>query len=271
MKKTILFLTDLNNGEDEDLITIKYLKQDFTITVSYFYNIENIEKNFDLIIIRNTWPSNESKLNKYNKLKQDFLKRAKIKKLKIYNDLNASCDRKGKDYLVKLYENSFPVIPSIDLINNFSKLPKVKEYLIKPKNGFSSIGIKVIKKNDIKKIKLNNQIIQPKFNFQYELSFYFVDNELLYCLIFEPSKVPNWPKPKIYNPTKKEVDFAMQFLNWNKMKFGICRVDALRLPNGKLLLLEIEDDSPYFSITEIDKKFQQLFLKKILKSIKKII
>ena len=145
MGKSILFLTDLTNGKKEDLITIDYLKQYFNVTISYFKNLENIEDDFDLIIIRNTWPSDKSKFKEYNKLKQDFFKRAKKKNLKIYNDLNANCDRKGKDYLVKLYKEFFPVIPSFDSFKNLVKRSKNEEFLVKPKDGFDSIGIEKIK------------------------------------------------------------------------------------------------------------------------------
>lgn len=271
MKKSILFLTDLSNDETEDLITINHLKNNFNVTTSYFDNIENIEDNFDLIIIRNAWPSDPSKSNTYHKLNSEFLKRAKTKKLKVYNDLNANCDHQGKDYLIKLHQDSFPVIPSIDSINNLDLLPKTNQYIIKPKNGFSSRGIQTVQKKDLVNMKLNNHIIQPKINFQYEISFYFIDKEFLYCLIFEPSKIPTWPKPRYYEPTKEEIQFAKKFIDWNKMQYGVCRVDALKTKNGKLLLLEVEDDSPYFSITEIDEKLKNLFLNKITKSIKNVL
>ena len=268
MRKSILFLTDLTNGENEDLITIDFLKRDFNITVSYLTNLETIEDDFDLIVIRNTWPSDESKFHGYNKLSEEFFKRAKRKKLKIYNDMNANCDREGKDYLVELYKKSYPVIPSVDSLEDLHLLPQASEYLIKPKDGFSSKGIKTIQRKDLKKVELKNKVVQPKLDFKHELSFYFVDNELLYCLIFEPSKIPKWPKPKYYKPTDNDILFAKKFIEWNKMKFGICRIDTLRLHNGKLLLLEIEDASPYFSITETNKRLKELFLKKFSKSVK---
>jgi hypothetical protein len=271
MKKSILFLTDLSNGEREDLITAEYLRKDFDVTISYLEGIQEIEDNFDLIVVRNIWPSNHSKFNIYNEVKRNFLKRAGLKNLKVYNDLNANCDHQGKNYLVELYKNSFSVIPSIDSMDDLNLLPEVDQYFIKPKNGFSSIGIEIIPREDLLKMKLNDCIIQPKINFQYELSFYFIDKEFLYCLIFEPSKIPNWPNPKYYEPTNEEIQFAQEFINWNKMQYGVCRVDSLKTNDGGLLLLEIEDDSPYFSITEISERLQNLFLSKIMRSIKNIL
>ena len=271
IKKSILFLTDVTNGELEDLITVDYLKKDFDITISYFNDIEKIEENFDLIVLRNTWPADESKFEIYNRLKKNFFERTKKKSLKIYNDINANCDRLGKDYLVELYKYSLPVIPSVSSLDDVDALPEVDEYLAKPKDGFSAIGIETIKKNDLSRAKLDNYIIQPKLNFQHEISFYFVDSQLLYCLIFEPSKVPHYPKPRYYKPTEEEIQFARQFMSWNKMRFGVCRIDALKTDDEKLLLLEIEDDSPYFSITEIDEMLKNLFLEKMKQSVEKVL
>lgn len=55
------------------------------------------------------------------------------------------------------------------------------------------------------------------------------------------------------------------------MQYGVCRIDALRTNEGKLLMLEIEDDSPYFSITEIDENLKNIYLEKFTKSIKNIL
>ena len=271
MKRKILFLTDLTNGEDEDLIIVKYLKNFFDIKVSYFYGIEKIEDNFDLIIIRNTWPSENKRFMEYNKLKSDFLKRAKKKNLLVYNDLNACADRRGKDYLVELFDKGYPVIPSFNSTKELGNLLNFENFLIKPKKGFSSIGIKEIEKSQIKNVKLNDELIQPKLDFEYEISFYFIDKTFLYCLIFEPSKSPEWPNPKLNNPDKYELNFAKKFARWNKMKSGISRIDALKMKDGKLLLLEIEDDSPYFSLTEINENLRNKFLEKFRKSVERYI
>lgn len=268
MMKSILFLTDLTNGETEDLITANHLNKEFNVRISYLENIESIENNFDLIIIRNTWPSDKQKFFAYIKLKQDFLNRVKKKKLKVYNDLNASADRLGKNYLIELYKKKYPVIPSVDNINDLNKLPKSREYLLKPKNGFSSIGIKSTTFAKLSKSKISGQIVQPKLSFEYEISFYFVDDIFLYCLIFEPSKVPVWQKPKLFESSKEDLIFARKFVSWNKMKSGIQRIDAVRLLNGDLLLLEIEDDSPYFSLTEINEELKNSFLERFTKSVK---
>ncbi len=271
MDKSILFLTDLDNGEKEDPITVEYLKKYFDVTISYFDTIESHEKNFSLILLRNTWPSDHSKVATYHKLKTAFLHRAETKNLNIYNDSRANADHLGKGYLVTLYKNNFPVIPSVDSLEDLKLLPRAKQYLLKPKNGFSSIGIETIARERLSETVINNQIIQPKLDFQYEISFYFIDKKFLYCLIFAPSKIPAWPRPTEHEPTAEELRFAKQCLDWEKMRYGLCRVDALKTTAGKLVLLEIEDDAPYFSITEIAASLKKLFLESLKESIQKVI
>lgn len=266
----ILFITDLTNGEsEEDTITIKYLKKTFDVTVSYFDNIEDIEESFDIIVMRNTRPSEDGNIEKYHYLSQDFLSRAKAKNLNIYNNFDARADRNWKEYLIELYKKNYPVIPSIDSLNELHTLPPSKEYLLKPISWFSSIGIKTVTQTDLKNEDIEDYIIQPKMKYKYEISFYFIDWKLLYCLIFEPSKLPMWPKPKILKPSKKDVDFAMKFVNRNKMRIWIQRIDAIRCLDDSLLLLEIEDDSPLFSLTEIPEDLKESFLKWLKKSITK--
>jgi len=260
MKKSILFLTDVTNGETEDLITTSYLQRKYDVTISYLDNIKPIEDKFDLIIVRDTWPCDHEKSKSYNTIKNDFQVRARQKGLKVYNSLDASGDMAGKKYLLDLFKKKYPVIPTINSIKDIKLLPKVNAYLIKPFGGFSSIGVQTLTLKELIKLNPKNYLIQPKYNFKFEISFYFVDSKFMYCLIFEPSKIPSWPEPKLYNPAKKELDFAKKFVSWNKMRTGIQRIDAIMLKNNTLLLLEIEDDSPYFSLTEINEKLQNKFL-----------
>lgn len=267
--KKMLFLTDLSNWETEDIITIAYLRNFFDVFVSYLDAIENMEDDFDIIVIRNTRPSDWSKLDHYNRLKQSFLIRAKKKWLNIYNDFDAIADRHGKNYLLELYKNDYPVIPSVDNVADIHTLPASNEYIVKPKSWLNSFGMRTLTLNELKKEKIKNAIIQPKLDFKYEISFYFIDWVLLYCLIFEPSKEPVWPDPKVFNPSKKDLDFAMKFIHRNKLKIWVQRIDAIRLHDDSLLLLEIEDDSPYFALTEIPDKLKKIFLKKLRESIEK--
>ena len=55
----------------------------------------------------------------------------------------------GKQYLIELTENNYPVILTIDDINNFEKLPKSDFYIIKPKDGADSIGLEKLSDEEL--------------------------------------------------------------------------------------------------------------------------
>lgn len=257
--KKIIFLTDLENWEKEDLLTIDFLRKYYIVDIWYIDIDYNELFNYDLIILRNTWPNNDKNLLNYNKQKKKILDFIEENNLKIYNELKSDFDRKGKIYLVDLYKKWYDVVPSFFDLSSLDN--NINEFILKPINWFSSYWQRFLNKQDIKSLSLNNYIIQPKLNFQYELSFYFINNKFLYSLIFFPSKIPEWPIPIVYKPTDTELNKAKEFVNLNKMKKWISRIDFLKFKNWNIKLLEIEDDSPYFSITEIPKELQLLFLK----------
>jgi hypothetical protein len=59
-------------------------------------------------------------------------------------------------------------------------LPNVDEYVVKPKNGADSIGLKYLSKNELYEENLENSLIQPMVDFEYEISFYFIGHKLEY-------------------------------------------------------------------------------------------
>jgi len=268
-KKTILLLTDIANGESEDLITAKYLESKYDVIISNLEDAEKYEDSVDLILVRNTWPSDKKNAGNYNQLKQDFWKRVKDKKLNIYGGTDRFGDHSGKDYLIELFRKGYPVIPSIDSIKDIELLPKSDKYLIKPKDGFSSIGVKILTRKKLLEQNPKEYIIQPFVKFTSEISFYFIGSDLIYCLSFSPSKIPDWPMPSIYIPTKEEIELVNRFVAWNKMANGIQRIDMIKTQQGEFLLLEVEDESPYFSLTEINETKKDKFLKHLERSLKK--
>ena len=178
----------------------------------------------------------------------------------------------GKYYLIELTNKGFDVIKTIDTLQNFDKLPESKTYVVKPKDGADSIGMEFLSKEVLlRRVDKNdkNTLIQPLINFEYEVSFYFIDKEFQYAL-YAPDKNRRW-ELKEYKATKEDLDFANSFIEWNNINHGIQRVDACRDNNGKLLLVELEDLNPYLSLLDISPKLRDKFVKKLKLSLQKLL
>ncbi|MBI2148674.1 hypothetical protein HYU23_03260 [Candidatus Woesearchaeota archaeon] len=253
----IFLLTNIKNDQDgEDNFLTSLLKKRFDVKLIDINKTKNIGK-FNLLLIRNIWP-----VKKYN------LKRILKKKFKLYNDLySGSGDIRGKDYLVDLYKLGYKVIPTTKNIKELNTLPKSEKYIIKPINGGSSLGIKILNKDDLIKENPKNYIIQPLLKIKKEISFYFIDKKLQYTLYTSKDR---WDL-KYYKPNKYEINLANQFSNWNKLKYGIQRIDMCKTGDNSMLLMEIEDFCPFLSLKDINYKLRNKFLKNLIKSLQKAI
>ncbi|MGG0848459.1 hypothetical protein [Peribacillus simplex] len=269
--QTLLFVTDLNyeakgrNYYEEDLYLTSKLREDFQLVICHPEDIETFEKDFDLIVFRNAGPVANFK-DKY----QAFRKRVATDHLKTYNSFIGKADMNGKEYLIELTNAQFPVIPTIDTVHSLDKLPNVDTYIVKPKDGADSIGLEFVTKDALNgKVdsELKNTLVQPFINFEYEVSFYFIDTEFQYAL-YAPDKEKRW-ELKEYVPTEEDLAFAQRFIEWNNLDWGIQRVDACRNEHGELLLVELEDLNPYLSLLELTDKTRQNFVKSLKKSIQK--
>ena len=70
----------------------------------------------------------------------------------------------------------------------------------------------------------------------------------MYVYEYAPSKYPNYPTPKLITLTDEETNLANEFANISDLKVGFQRIDFLRLYDNSLILLEIEDNSPYMNL-----------------------
>ena len=271
--KKILFVTDLYyeaKGRlyyEEDLFLTSELRKAFNLVFCNPKDMNSFTDDFDLTIFRNAGPVANFK-DEY----ELFRNNVKLKNLKTYNSFNGKGDMNGKDYLIELTKKNFDVIKTIDTINDFSKLPEVETYVIKPKDGADSIGMEFLSKEVLlRRVDKNdkNTLIQPLINFEYEVSFYFIDKEFQYAL-YAPDKNRRW-ELKEYKATKEDLDFANSFIEWNNINHGIQRVDACRDNNGKLLLVELEDLNPYLSLLDISPKLRDKFVKKLKLSLQKLL
>ena len=271
--KKILFVTDLYyeaKGRlyyEEDLFLTSELRKDFNLVICNPKDMNSFTDDFDLTIFRNAGPVANFK-DEY----ELFRNNVKLKNLKTYNSFNGKGDMNGKDYLIELTKKNFDVIKTIDTINDFSKLPEVETYVIKPKDGADSIGMEFLSKEVLlRRVDKNdkNTLIQPLINFEYEVSFYFIDKEFQYAL-YAPDKNRRW-ELKEYKATKEDLDVANSFIEWNNINHGIQRVDACRDNNGKLLLVELEDLNPYLSLLDISPKLRDKFVKNLKLSLQKLL
>ena len=259
---SILLLTGKSKeGRKEDLFLAGYLKQYFNVTVTTIDKVESLADKADLVLVRNIWPTSMH-LKEDRKILSNLIKR----KRKLYNPGLGEEDLIGKEYLAYLFKKGFPVIPSIDEKIDLDLLPKQKYFFIKPKHGGSRRGCRKINFSQINSINLNKYILQPFIDFKYEISFYFIDDKLQYAL-YAPNKKKRWYL-KPLKLTSKDKKFAQQFVKWNNLPYGLQRIDAVRLKNGKLLLMEIEDWCPYLSLLDIHKSLQKKLIRSLVISLK---
>jgi len=265
----ILYLTDLYysaKGREyfkEDLYLSSKLKDYFDLVLCHPQNSQNFEEDVDLIIFRNT-----GSVLGFKEIYDSFRKRVNDNNLRVFNEFKGKADMSGKQYLIDLFSMDYPVIPTVDDLNDINLLPVVKEYVIKPKNGADSIGLKFLTRDELFEQNLENHLIQPKVDFKYEVSFYFINDKLEYAM-YAPDKNKRWELKK-YDYSQEDLEFAKKFIEWNDIEKGIQRVDACRTNDGKLLLVELEDLNPYLSLLELDEYTRDNFVNDLIKVINKL-
>ena len=153
--KKILYLTDLyyqakgRNYYEEDIYITGKLKDYFDVVLCNPKNSENFEKDVDLIVFRNT-----GGVSGFKDIYNSFVDRVKTNSLKTFNEFTGKADMRGKQYLLDLTLEKYPVIPTIDTIKNIDLLPNVDRYVIKPKDGADSIGLEFLTRNEVTRIDL---------------------------------------------------------------------------------------------------------------------
>jgi hypothetical protein len=267
MNSTVLYLTDLyypakgRNYYEEDLYITSQLKEHFNILIGHPQQATAFLDTADFIIFRNTGP-----VAYYQDYFNEFVEVVKKKGIPTFNSFDGKADMKGKQYLLDLFEQDFPVIPTIDNLNKLHLLPHSDQYIIKLKNGADSIGMEKVNKEELR--KLDNQLIQPFINFEYEVSFYFINDEFQYAL-YAPDKSKRWDL-RIYKAEEEELKFAQRFIQWNNMQRGIQRVDACKLKDGSLLLVELEDLNPFLSLDALEENSRDKFIENFVRALKDI-
>ena len=136
----------------------------------------------------------------------------------------------GKQYLVDLSRAGFPVIPTVDRAADLGLLPRSAGYVVKPKLGADSVGLRFTDEPEHPEGAGDTLLVQPRIDFRYEVSFYFVGHDFQYAL-HAPHPERRWVLEP-YSPSAADLDFARRFVEWNTLTHGIQRVDACRTAEG---------------------------------------
>lgn len=292
-KPSVLYLTDLYYAArdrvycEEDLWVTRRLRSSFEILIAHPLDAQRFESLVDLIVFRNTGP-----VIYYQSEFDAFRGRALAQGLPVYNALTGKADTLGKQYLVDLTVAGLPVIPTFDFDNDAadsSSLPHANRYVVKPKHGADSIAMRQLSADELAQERTGVHasrtesaisstssnvtgdalIVQPFVDFEYEVSFYFVDGEFQYAL-HAPEKTARWVLTP-FTPSATDLEFAQSFIDWNQQSHGIERVDACRLANGDLLLVELEDLNPYLSLDCLDKPSREQFVASFANALRRLV
>lgn len=264
-KKTVLLLTDFSyeaKGREyfqEDVFLSCYLRKFFNVWISHIDEADKVIDQADAVLIRNTGPQ----MSHQNQLKA--LKNRTD--LVLFNDLLGKGDILGKDHLLELFKLGYPVIPTFDSKAELMNFGTYERYLLKPKDGADSCGVKILHHEELKSEDCQNTLIQPLVEFQHEVSFYFINKQFYYSL-YAPHPQKRW-ELEPYAATNEDIEFALKFIHWNTCECGIQRVDACRLKDGTLLLMELEDYNPFLSLDLLDKHTREQFLEALCLSLEK--
>ncbi|MFH8798442.1 hypothetical protein ACH4F6_02400 [Streptomyces sp. NPDC017936] len=255
----LLYVTDLAyqaRGRrycDEDILLGSRLRADFDLALCHPRDAAALMDAFDAVVVRNSGP-----VLGYQAEYDAFRERALSAGTRVYNPLTGRADMAGKQYLLDLSAAGFPVIPTVDRPEDLHRLPRADRYVVKPKRGADSVGLRIVTPDAVPALADGATLIQPCVDFAHEISFYFVDHDFQYAL-YAPHPDRRW-QLEPYDATPRDLEFARRFIDWNGLAHGIQRVDACRAPGGELLLVELEDLNPYLSLDALDDAGRDAFV-----------
>ncbi|MEW1688285.1 hypothetical protein ACIQOF_25010 [Streptomyces sp. NPDC091265] len=269
-RPSVLFVTDLAyeaRGRrycDEDIHLTSRLREDFDVALCHPRDAAALLDDFDAVVVRNSGP-----VLHYQEAYDTFCARARERDARVYNPLTGRGDMAGKQYLVDLSRAGFPVIPTVDRVADLGLLPEADGYVIKPKLGADSVGLRFVRHPELSPEEDGTQLIQPRIDFRYEVSFYFVDHDFQYAL-HAPHPERRWLLEP-YAASAADLEFARSFVEWNTLDHGIQRVDACRTAQGELLLVELEDLNPYLSLDRVAEPVREAFTDRMKESLRDLL
>ncbi len=266
---SLLFVTDLSyeaRGRrycDEDIYLSSQLGEAFDVALCHPKHTVALMDLFDVVLVRNSGP-----VIYYPNEYQAFREHALATGARVFTELTGKADMTGKQYLVDLSQAGYPVIPTVDRIDDLSRLPACEAYVVKPKFGADSVGISIVSHAEVSGINDGDVLIQPRVDVEYEVSFYFINRTFEYAL-YAPDPAQRW-RLTTYEPTETDLSFARGFVDWNDIDHGIQRVDACRTRDGALQLVELEDLNPYLSLDSISDERRETFVEHLTDALSKL-
>ncbi|WP_282087119.1 hypothetical protein [Streptomyces tendae] len=268
----LLYVTDLAyqaRGRrycDEDIRLASRLREEFDLALCHPRDAAALLDAFDAVVVRNSGP-----VQGYEAAYEAFRQRATERGTHVYNQLTGRADMVGKQYLLDLTAAGFPVIPTVDRAEDLHRLPDAEEYVVKPRRGADSAGLRIVPAGRVPEVLAGARdlLVQPRVDFAYEVSFYFVDHDYQYAL-HAPHPDRRW-QLEPYDATVADLDFARRFIEWNGVDHGIQRVDACRAPGGELLLVELEDLNPYLSLDALDEPARDAFVAALRTALRRLL
>lgn len=85
--------------------------------------------------------------------------------------------------------------------------------MVKPKLGADSVGLRFTEEPELPDDADGTLLVQPRIDFRYEVSFYFVDHDFQYAL-HAPHPDRRWVLEP-YAASSEDLDFARRFVEWN--------------------------------------------------------
>ncbi|WP_097875218.1 hypothetical protein [Streptomyces sp. ms184] len=269
-RPSLLLVTDLAyeaRGRrycDEDIFLASRLREAFDVALCHPRDAAALLDRFDLALVRNSGP-----VLHYREAYDAFRARALELRVPVFNPLGGRGDMAGKEYLVEMSAAGLPVIPTVDRAAELPGLPDVAQYVVKPKLGADSVGLRFVTaaeaRAELEAAAEGSLLVQPRIDFRHEVSFYFVDHDFQYAL-YAPDPERRWVLEP-YAASAEDLEFARRFIAWNTLEHGIQRVDACRTTDGALLLVELEDLNPYLSLDRVGEDVREAFVARLTTSI----
>ncbi|MEU0145166.1 hypothetical protein ABZ119_04275 [Streptomyces sp. NPDC006288] len=269
-RPSVLFVTDLAyeaRGRrycDEDIFLTSRLRESFDVALCHPRDAAALLDGFDAVVVRNSGP-----VLHYRDAYDAFRARVRETGVRVHNTLDGRGDMAGKQYLVDLSRDGFPVIPTIDRAEDLGLLPRAAGYVVKPKLGADSVGLRFTDTPELPGDAGDTLLVQPRIDFRYEVSFYYVGHDFQYAL-HAPHPERRWVLEP-YSASAADLDFARRFVEWNTLTHGIQRVDACRTAEGELLLVELEDLNPYLSLDRVTDEVREGFVARMKDSVRDVL